>query len=198
MKFADLDLTKTYTYADYFQWKFEERVELIKGKIFKMSPAPNRFHQELSGYIHSKLYVFLSDKPCKVYSAPFDVRIPRSSRNDKNIITVLQPDICVICDLSKLDKRGCIGAPDIVVEILSPGNNAKELVKKHQVYEEAGVKEYWVVSPQDQWLRAYTLEEGKFLESAFFVPGDIFTSSVLTGFSISLTELFRDIDPGDV
>jgi len=198
MKFADLDLSKTYTYADYFKWKFDERVELIKGKIFPMNPAPNRFHQELSGYIYNKLYTFLTDKSCKVYSAPFDVRIPRKSKDDKSIITVLQPDLCVICDLSKLDKRGCLGVPDIVVEILSPGNNAKELIKKHEIYEEAQVKEYWVVSPQDQWLRVYTLIDGKFKESPFLVPSDVFTSSVLSGLSINLTDLFKDIDPEQV
>ena len=195
MKFADLDLSKTYTYADYFKWKFEERVELIKGKVFKMSPAPNRFHQKLAGHIFNRLSNFLEGKPCEVYTAPFDVRIPRKSVNDKDILTVLQPDVCVICDLSKLDVRGCIGAPEIVVEVLSPGNNAKELKKKYEVYEEAGVLEYWVVSPQDQWLRMYTLKEGKFHESPYLLVGDVATSSVLPGFTLNVTELFKGIDP---
>ena len=196
MEFADLDLTKTYTYADYFKWQFEERVELIKGQIFKMSPAPNRFHQEIAGNIHVRLWLFLEAKPCKVYEAPFDVRIPRKTKNDKDIITVLQPDVCVICDPSKLDKRGCIGAPEIVVEVLSPGNNAKELQKKYQVYEEAGVQEYWVVSPQDQWMRVYTLTNGKFIESPYLLAGDTFNSTVLPGFSLDITDLFKDI-PAD-
>lgn len=196
MKFADLDLDKTYTYADYFKWQFEERVELIKGKIFKMSPAPNRIHQKIAGYVHVKMAVFLDGKSCEVYEAPFDVRIPRKSKDDKEIITVLQPDVCVICDLSKLDKLGCIGAPEIVVEVLSPGNNSKELKKKYEVYEEAGVKEYWVISPQDQWVRIYTLEEGKFRESPYIVAGDQAYSTVLQGFSIDVTQLFKDI-PAD-
>ncbi len=195
MQFADLDLEKSYTYADYFKWKFEERVELIKGKIFKMSPAPNRFHQEIAGIIHVRLWLFLENRPCKVYEAPFDVRIPRKSKSDKNIITVLQPDVCVICDLTKLDNQGCLGAPEIVVEVLSPGNNAKELKKKYEVYEEAGVLEYWLVSPQDQWMRVYTLVEGKFKESPYFVTGDLVTSSVLPGFELNLTDLFKDITP---
>ena len=130
MVFADLDLNKTYTYADYFKWKFEERVELIRGRIFKMSPAPSRIHQKLSGHLFNKLSNFLEGKKCEVYSAPFDVRIPRKSKDDKDIITVLQPDICVVCDTSKLDARGCLGVPDIVIEILSPGNNTKELKNK--------------------------------------------------------------------
>ena len=195
MQFADLDLDKSYTYADYFKWKFEERVELIKGKIFKMSPAPNRFHQEIAGNIFHRIMTYLDHKPCKVYIAPFDVRIPRKTKADKDVITVLQPDVCVICDHSKLDDRGCIGAPDIVVEVLSPGNNAKELKRKYEVYEEAGVLEYWVVSPQNQWLRVYTLTDGKFLESPYFVAGDILTSAVLPGFSLDVENLFRGIDP---
>ncbi len=196
MKFADLDLTKTYTYADYFSWKFEERVELIKGKIFRMSPAPNRIHQKLAGYIHIRLGNHLENKSCEVYEAPFDVRIPRKLKDDKEIVTVLQPDVCVVCDLSKLDKRGCLGAPDLVVEVLSPGNNAKELKNKHDVYEEAGVKEYWVVSPQNQWLRIHTLVDGKFSGSPYFVAGDIAASSVLSGFSIDVTDMFKGI-PAD-
>jgi Uma2 family endonuclease len=195
MKFADLDLDKVYTYADYYKWRFEERVELIKGKIFKMSPAPNRFHQELSGDIYTALNVFLHGKSCKAYTAPFDVRLPKRSKDDKDIITVLQPDVCVICDRSKLDYRGCIGAPDIIVEILSPGNNSKEMKNKYEVYEYSGVKEYWVVSPQDQTFLVHILQDGKFHLTPVKVPGDIVTTDILPGFSLDLTELFKGIDP---
>ena len=191
MQFAELDLAKSYSYADYFSWKFEERVELIKGKIFKMSPAPNRFHQKLTGLLFVLIANFLEGKMCEVYTAPFDVRIPRDSKSDNQIITVLQPDICVVCDPSKLDKRGCIGAPDIVIEVLSPGNNAKELKNKFEAYEEAGVNEYWIVSPQDQWLQQHVLTDGKFHPSPYSVPGDNITSNVLPGFSLTLTGLFQ-------
>ena len=190
MRFADLDLSKTYSYADYFKWKFEERVELIKGKVFKMSPAPNRAHQKLAGHIYRYMGNFLEGKPCEVYTAPFDVRIPRKSKDDKDVITVLQPDVCVICDLSKLDEKGCIGAPDIAVEVLSPGNNAKELKKKYDVYEEAGVKEYWVVSPQNQWLRIYTLTKGKYIESPYLLAGDVAKSSVLYQLGVKIRHDF--------
>ncbi len=194
MKFADLDLNKLYTYADYYKWQFEERVELIKGKIFKMSPAPNSYHQELVGNIHTAINVFLRNKPCKVFIAPFDVRLIRKSKDDKDIITVLQPDICVICDLTKIDRRGCIGSPDMVVEVLSAGNSAKELKNKYEAYEEAHVKEYWVVSPQNQTFLIYTLQDGKFQLSPVKIPGDVITSAVLPGFSLDLTELFKDIN----
>ena len=193
MKLAELDMDKVYTYADYFNWQFEERVELIKGKIFKMSPAPSRLHQELLSHINGSIYNFLKGKNCRVYVAPFDVRIPRKSVEDKDIITVVQPDICVICDLSKLDDRGCIGAPDIVVEILSPSNNKKELKYKYDVYEEAGVKEYWVVMPTEPAIIIYTLTDGRYVSSRMLIGGDMAVSSVLQGFSISVAELFEGI-----
>ena len=194
MKLADLDLNKIYTYADYLKWTFEERVELIKGKIFKMSPAPSRRHQDLSSFLHVAIGNYLKGRNCKVYSAPFDVRLPRKSKDDKDIITVLQPDICVICDKSILDAKGCLGAPDIVVEILSPSNNVTELENKYEIYLEAGVKEYWIVSPQDKTFLIYTLQNGAYMPSRLMVAGHIATSSVLPGFSLDLTSLFESMD----
>ena len=190
MELADLDLNKIYTYADYYKWKFEERVELIKGKIFKMSPAPGSTHQRISSHLHIAIGNYLSGKNCEVFSAPFDVRIPRKSKDDKDIVTVLQPDICVICDPSKVDERGCIGAPDIVIEILSPANHKKELKYKHEVYEEAGVKEYWIVEPADKSVQIYLLTDGRLIASRPLYAEDVFSSSVLPGFSLDLNKLF--------
>lgn len=193
MQLSDLDFSKTYTYADYFKWQFDERLELIKGKIFTMSPAPNRSHQEISLAITLKIGNYLKGKPCKVYAAPFDVRLPRSSKEDNAIFTVVQPDICVVCDLSKLDDRGCIGAPDIVVEILSPGNNKKELRNKYEVYEEAGVKEYWIIHPSERTFLKYTLDnKGLFQPSRLLIAGDELTSNVLPGFSMDINEIFEE------
>jgi len=148
MKFSDLDLSKTYSYADYLKWSFEERLEIIKGKIFKISSAPSTSHQRILRRISQSIGVFLDKHACEVFIAPFDVRLPRKSQEDKEIITVVQPDICVICYQRKVDAKGFLGAPDIVVEILSPGDSKKELQNKYEVYEETGVKEYWIVSPQ--------------------------------------------------
>lgn len=190
MELAELDFTKDYTYADYLKWTFEERLELIKGKLFRMSPAPNRVHQVLVFRINGPMYIYLEGKSCSAYPAPFDVRLPRKSKEDKDIITVLQPDFCVVCDPSKLDDKGCIGAPDIVVEILSPGNNKKELKNKYEAYEEAGVKEYWIIHPQEKTFLKYVLTDGKFQPSHLLTIGDEVTTEVLPGFVLSLEKLF--------
>jgi Uma2 family endonuclease len=194
MELADLDLNQVYTYADYFKWQFEERVELIKGKIFKMSPAPNFDHQVLAGEVYGTLRDFLRKKTCKVFIAPFDVRLPRKSIEDSAIYTVLQPDVCVVCDPAKFDKKGCIGAPDIVVEVLSPGNNEKEMKNKFDIYEESGVKEYWIVSPQDKTFLVNILTDGHYVTSRPMVSGDVVTTTVLPGFAMDLKELFETIN----
>ena len=189
----DIDASLTYSYAHYLTWLFDDRVELIKGQIFKMSPAPSRFHQQVSVHLSSLLFNYLKSKPCKVYTAPFDVRFPKDSIADKDIYTVLQPDICVICDQAKLDDKGCIGAPDIVIEILSPGNNKKELLNKYLIYEEFGVKEYWIISPTEKTFLKYTLDEnGKYRPSRLFTLSEKVYSAVLPGFELNLDEVFED------
>ena len=194
MTLADLDMNKIYSYADYFKWQFEDRVELIKGKIFKMSPAPNFNHQILVGEIYGQFRDFLKKQPYKAFVAPFDVRLPRKSKEDKEIFTVVQPDVCVVCDTSKYDKRGCIGAPDIVVEVLSPGNNATELKNKFDIYEESGVKEYWIVFPQNKTFLVNTLINGHYVTSKPMIAGDFVATTVLPGFSMDLKELFDTLD----
>lgn len=192
MLLSDLDLNKVYSYADYFQWKFDERVELIKGKIFEMS-APDRLHQTLLFKLAKRIDDFTGTQSCRVFLAPFDVRFPRKTTDDQDITTVLQPDICVVCDEAKLDKRGCIGAPDLIVEVLSPGNKAKELKNKYEIYEESGVKEYWLISPQDETLLIYTLVDGHYHASRLMTCGDTVSSTVLSGFSLDLTAMFDEV-----
>jgi Uma2 family endonuclease len=192
LAFKDIDLSLTYSYAHYLNWLFDDRVELIKGKIFKMS-GPARIHQQVSIHISSFLFNYLLGKPCKVYAAPFDVRFYDGSAADKDIYTVLQPDICVICDVKKLDDKGCLGAPDIVIEILSPGNNKVELLHKYGIYEEFGVKEYWLVSPGDKTLLMYTLDvKGKYQPSKLFTLSEKVHSEVLPGFELDLDGVFWD------
>jgi Uma2 family endonuclease len=193
LAFEDIDLSLTYSYAHYLNWVFDDRVELIKGKIFKMSPAPSPLHQEVSVKISSELYNYLKDKPCKIYYAPFDVRFTKESIADNDIYTVLQPDICVICDPEKIDSKGCIGAPDIVIEILSLGNNKVELLHKYGIYEEFGVKEYWLVSPGDKTVLKYTLDvKGEYQPSKLFTLSEKVYSEVLPGFELDLDGVFGD------
>ena len=188
----DIDFSGTYSYADYLKWEFDERLELIKGNIFTMSPGPATLHQRVSMRISVKLCSFLQDKACEVFAAPFDVRLPGTTLDDQSIFTVVQPDVCVICDRSKLDGRGCVGAPDIVVEILSPGNNKKELKDKFEVYEEAGVLEYWILQPAEKTFFKYTLSNNRFQPTQLLTLGDEVSSSVLPGFKLSLDEVFKD------
>ncbi len=193
MKVEEPDISGSYSYADYLKWTFDERVELIKGKIFKMSPAPSTNHQRLLTRMGTSLFNYLNGKKCEVFIAPFDVRIPHNSSADCEVVTVLQPDICVVCDPNKIDDRGCAGAPDIVVEILSPGNNKKELKYKYQVYEEAGVKEYWIVMPGERALQKHILTNGKFAGSGYLFSEDKLTTDILPGFTFELKELFPEI-----
>ncbi|RAI88006.1 Uma2 family endonuclease [Algoriphagus yeomjeoni] len=179
-----------YTYADYLKWDFEEIVELIKGKIFAKAAAPNRRHQEVSGNIFNEIFNFLKGHSCKVYSAPFDVRFSKNPEYSKTD-SVVQPDISVICDLSKLDDKGCWGAPDLIVEILSPGNSRVEVQNKYDLYEEYGVREYWVVHPTDCTVLIYTLVNGRFEPSRLFTSGDQIKSIVLPGFSLNLEAIFE-------
>jgi len=189
----EVDFSATYSYADYMRFEFEERLELIKGYIFKMSPAPSRIHQKISGRIYVSIYNALNGHKCEVYSAPFDVRLAKKTQDDKEVFTVVQPDIVVICDQTKLDKRGCIGAPDIVVEILSLGNNKKELINKYEVYEEAGVKEYWIVSPSEKTFFRYILDDnGKFQPTKLLTEGEEVSTTIIPGFKLVLEEVFKD------
>lgn len=185
------DSSLEYSYADYLKWKFEERVELIKGRIMKMT-APNRKHQDVSREMMYCLTSFLKNKTCKAYNAPFNVRLPRKSKStNEEIITVVQPDVCVICDAAKLDDKGCIGAPDLVIEILSPGNSKKEIRLKYEVYEEAGVKEYWIVNPVEENVAVLVLNiSGKFEGARLYATDDIIYSKAVEGLAVNLSDIF--------
>lgn len=191
MTFAELDLNGTYTYADYLKWTFEERLEIIKGKIFPMS-APARIHQRISWKFTEAIVKFLEGKKYEAYAAPFDVRLTPLKRDNSNKVhTVVQPDLCVICDLDKLDDKGCVGAPDLIIEILSPGNSRKEMREKYEVYEENGVKEYWLVEPQDKCVFVYVLNEaGKYIGLQPVTDEDILTSTTFPDLQIDLARVF--------
>ena len=187
----ELDVNGTYTYADYLTWRFDEYVELFRGRIKRMSPAPKRLHQRIAGRIFSEIETFLRRKPCNVYIAPFDVRLPK--KGEAEIYTVVQPDICIICDPAKLDEQGCVGAPDTIIEVLSKGNVDRDINEKFSLYEESGVPEYWIVSPGEKTITCYRLDEkGHYkLSGEYADPGAVPVAS-LPGFSMQWEIIFED------
>lgn len=189
--YGRLDLSASYTYLDYLKWQFKERVELIKGKVFKMSPAPNTSHQKVSMNLTRAFLKDFVGKSCTIFSAPFDVRLPIPKAGKDT--TVVQPDLCIICDESKLDARGCDGAPDLVVEILSPGNSRHEMDTKFGLYEESGVKEYWIVEPAEKAIFVYSLQNGSYVGLRPFVEGMRVESPLFPQLEVDVADVFYGV-----
>jgi Uma2 family endonuclease len=182
-----------FTYADYLTWDDDQRWELIDGEAFCMSPGPNRLHQKWLGELHRQIANYLEERPCEVYLAPFDVRLQNlPDASDENTITVVQPDIMVVCDRDKLDDRGIKGAPDLVVEIISPSTAKRDITVKHQLYQRHGVKEYWLLYPNDRTLLVYKLsEEGRYAQPKVFGEGDVVPVPLLGDLVIDMGKVFR-------
>lgn len=151
-----------HNYGDYLSWPAEVRYELINGDAYLMSPAPDLPHQDMVGEIYRQAANALLGKSCRAFIAPVDVRLPKAQEADESIDTVVQPDVLVVCDGNKLDKRGVRGAPDWVVEVLSPSTAGHDQIKKRQLYEQHGVREYWLVHPVDRVLTIYRLEDAEY------------------------------------
>jgi len=151
-----------HTYGDYCTWPEDLRYELIDGVAYLMSPGPDLAHQDLVGDIFAQVYGALRGKPCRAFVAPLDVRLPKGNEADELVDTVVQPDVMVVCEERKLGKRGVRGAPDWVVEVISPSTASHDQVRKRRVYERAGVREYWLVHPADRVLFVYRLEGAEF------------------------------------
>ncbi len=196
-KLSQLDLNETYSYADYLTWQFDETVELIKGKIQMMSPAPNVRHQSIVTELGGHLYSFFRKKPCKLFYAPLDVRLynkRKSILTNKEIFTVVQPDLCVICNPEQLDVQGCNGAPDWIIEILSAGNSKRETQEKFTLYQESGVKEYWIVYPYEQSVHQFVLNEQteKYELITMYSGEDKASPALFPDLLIDLAEVFAE------
>ncbi len=192
----ELDLTKQYTFADYLTWADEIRRELVGGFIKLMTPAPNTEHQRILGEVGFLLQTYLRKKKCKIFYAPFDVRLPKNANEiaDNRIYTVVQPDICIICDLTKLDDKGCIGAPDMIIEISSPSNSKRDVEEKFELYQNHGVREYWVVFPYEKTVNVFLLNEtsGKYDFKGMFAEDSKVPVNIFNGdFMIDLAEIFE-------
>lgn len=192
-QFSQLDLNKTYTYADYLTWKFDEFVELIKGKVMRPMARPSRRHQVLSMNILRQVLPVVRGQACQVYHAPFGVRLTTGGANgDQQITTVVQPDICVICDRSKLDDRGCLGAPDWIIEIVSPGNTARDTKTKFDLYEESGVREYWIVYPGLKTITAYVLDNYEYKLAGEYIEPGALPVATLPGLVLEWADIFEE------
>lgn len=191
----NLDMNKRYTYADYSTWFDDVRRELFDGFIKLMSPSPTRKHQEISGNIYRNFSIYLHKKTCKVLYAPSDVRLPNknSDKSDKQIYTVVQPDIYVVCNPSKLDDRGCLGAPDLIIEIVSPKNSKRDVKDKFKIYEEHGVCEYWLVNPNDENISVFIInQEGKYQLVSMYAGDDKIPVNIFNGeFEVDLLDIFE-------
>lgn len=184
-----------YTYGDYRHWPEDERWELINGVAYNMCAAPSLGHQGLSGALHSEISQFLKGKPCRVYMAPVDVFFPRlEEQGEEDVDTVVQPDLVVVCDRSRLRPNGIWGAPDFVVEILSPSTSRKDLHEKYALYERSGVREYWVIDPTGHWLQQYVLSPaGRYAPELTFVEQGQVACTVLAGLVVEVSDLWQDL-----
>lgn len=181
-----------YSYADYLKWPEDERWELIDGVAYDMSPSPTRQHQWILVNLIRYFSQFFKDKPCEPYIAPLDVRLPDNAEDDESrIYTVVQPDLFVVCDRDKLDDKGCVGAPDFVVEILSPGTALKDMREKRRLYERHGVKEYWIVHTRDDIVEVFTRgDNNMFTASTVYGKDDLIKPVIFPDLEVPLTEVF--------
>jgi Uma2 family endonuclease len=187
--YEDFAKNRRYTYADYLEWEGPERYELINGEVFQMA-SPSVTHQGILMGLSSKFDNWLQGKPCKVFAAPLDVRLfPKKDKSDK---TVVQPDVLVVCDKDKLSKNSVDGAPDLVVEIVSPSNTHSELFLKFQYYLEAGVREYWVIDPETRQVQVHIYENGHYISTIYKDNAHI-PVTVLPGLDIALEDLWARI-----
>ncbi|MCQ8180783.1 Uma2 family endonuclease [Methylomonas sp. SURF-1] len=193
---SQLDPDGTYSYADYLTWQLEESVELIKGKIMAMSPAPNVKHQRIALKLLRPIDNYFLRKSCEIFIAPFDVKLydrRKSLLTNREAFSVVQPDLCVICDQDKLTEQGCDGAPDWIIEILSPGNSRREVRLKYDLYEESGVIEYWLVFPYEQIVQQFVLDDsGKYQLRALYPGNETAAPHLFPDLQIDLNDVFAE------
>ena len=184
---------QTSTYGDYLSWPDEERWEIIDGEPFNITPTPSRRHQDVLMALASKYYNFLENKPCKVYLAPLDVRLPEGGQSEMDITTVVQPDLTVICDPAKLDEKGCLGRPDLILEIISPSTAAHDYIRKLTLYERRQVPEYWIVHPIDKTVMVFQLKsQREYGKPRIYAGADQIPVGLFPDLIVDLKKVFRD------
>ncbi len=183
-----------YTYADVLAWSEHERWEILEGVPYSMSPAPTIRHQEVVGALYRIFANYMQGKACRVFISPLDVLLTMGQESDEQIQTVVQPDVFVVCDKSKLDKRRCKGAPDLIIEVLSPATVRKDRREKFLLYEKHGVKEYWLVEPDSKLITAFILKEGQYGRPNIYSDEEGMKTSIFADLTVNLAEVFADIE----
>ena len=186
---------RQYTYADYLAWPEDERVEIIDGVLY-MQATPSPEHQEISMNLATQIAVYLKGKSCKVYAAPFSVRLltKGDERKAEDVKKVVEPDITVVCDKSKIDNQGCKGIPDWIIEIISPSSIKHDRVTKFNQYEKAGVVEYWIVEPEGKILSVFLLQsDGRYGRPEIYTEEDKIIVSIFPDLTIDLSAVFPSI-----
>ncbi|SHH33346.1 Uma2 family endonuclease [Desulfosporosinus lacus] len=182
---------KPYTYADYLTYPEGERWEIMNGAPY-MQAAPAPIHQAILMELAKQIAVYLTGKPCRIYPAPFCVRLPQGyEKNDIEVKNVVEPDISIICDKSKIDDKGCNGAPDMVIEIISPASIKTDRVIKFNLYEKAGVQEYWIVEPEQRMVSVFQLQKnGRFSRPEMYTDEDSIRVSLFADLEIDMGAVF--------
>ena len=187
------NLDRKFTYKDYLTWPEEEHWELINGIPYNMTPAPSTQHQKIVTTLIALFYNALKDSPCQVFGAPFDVRLPEQENSSEDIFTVVKPDLAIICDRNKLDSRGCLGGPDLIIEVTSPSTLRKDIKDKFYLYEKAGVNQYWMIYPEQKTVVVFCLDkEGKYGRPDIYCETDIIQAATDKSISIDLSEIFQE------
>jgi len=186
-----LSREERYTLADIMAWPEEKRVELFEGVPVMMAP-PSRIHQEIVTELTRQIANYLDGKPCRVYPAPFAVRLfEKKNDTPEHVTTLVEPDLSVVCDRDKLDHMGCKGAPDFIIEVLSPSSLRHDRLTKYNLYQRAGVREYWIADPESRTIQTFVLEDGHYAAKDMCGPGDILKVHVLDGCFIELSKVFE-------
>lgn len=183
---------RRYTFADVLTWDEDDRIEIINGEAFMMAPPTVR-HQRISREIFRQFANYLEGKKCEVFAAPFGVRLfEKEGDSPEDVDTMVEPDLSVICDHSKLDDHGCKGAPDLVIEILSPSTRRHDRLVKLDLYQRAGVREYWIVDPENKSVQVFTQDGGFFKIREDYGQEDVARVNVLEGCFIDLSKVFPE------
>jgi Uma2 family endonuclease len=194
VKEPTVDFGKTYTYADYLKFEMDEMVELIRGKIFKMSPAPKINHQQINGNLSGIFYILLRDKTCKYFQAPTDVVLPIKNLKRNKATTVVQPDLFIVCNEEIIEEGAVFGVPDMVAEIVAGTNIKKDAQIKFELYEEAGVKEYWIILADVRAVQVFVLQDGRYQFIKTYSDDDIIPLNILPDYKISFNDIFDRVE----